>query len=133
MMNALGRWGKFNLVGILGMGVQLAGLALFNRCMANHYLFAVVAAIEVALLHNFIWHVNFTWKDRRNKDTRLHQLLRFHLCNGMVSMAGNLVLMRLLIHPLHVPLLAANALAIACCSVVNYLLGNNWAFALRHN
>jgi len=30
-MNTLLRWGKFNLVGAMGVGLQLALLALFNR------------------------------------------------------------------------------------------------------
>jgi putative flippase GtrA len=30
-MNTLIRWGKFNLVGAIGMVVQLAALALLNR------------------------------------------------------------------------------------------------------
>jgi hypothetical protein len=34
-MNTLIRWGKFNLVGAMGMVVQLAALALFNRALAD--------------------------------------------------------------------------------------------------
>ena len=34
-MNPLIRWGKFNLVGAMGMVVQLAALALFNRALAD--------------------------------------------------------------------------------------------------
>jgi hypothetical protein len=30
-VNAFIRWSKFNLVGVVGMVVQLAALALFNR------------------------------------------------------------------------------------------------------
>ena len=56
-MNTLLRWGKFNLVGAMGMGLQLAALALFNRWTAGHYLYASALAIELTLLHNFIWHL----------------------------------------------------------------------------
>jgi hypothetical protein len=45
-MNTLLRWGKFNLVGAMGMGLQLASLALFNRWTSGHYLYASAAAIE---------------------------------------------------------------------------------------
>ena len=48
-MNAFIRWGKFNLVGAMGMGVQLAALALFNRWTAGHYLYASAAAIRVRI------------------------------------------------------------------------------------
>ena len=128
-MNVFLRWGKFNLVGAMGVAVQLAALALFNRWAAGHYLYASAAAIELTLLHNFVWHVHYTWRDRRDSDTRLHQFVRFHLSNGLVSMAGNLALMRLLVDEARLPLLVSNLVAILCCSMANFCLGNNWAFA----
>ena len=65
-MNTFIRWAKFNLVGAMGMAVQLAALALFNRWTAGHYLYASAAAIELTLLHNFVWHLHYTWRDRRD-------------------------------------------------------------------
>lgn len=128
-MNAWRHWCRFNLVGAMGMALQLAALALFNRWMAGHYLFASAAAIELTLLHNFLWHIHYTWRERRDGARRLHQLVRFHLSSGLVSMVGNLVLMRLLIHDARLPLLVSNLVAIVCCSMANFCLGNNWAFA----
>jgi len=130
-VNTFIRWGKFNLVGAIGMAVQLAALALFNHWLAGRYLYASAAAVELTLLHNFVWHLHYTWRDRRDNSLLLTQLLRFHLSNGMVSMLGNLALMRVLVHQAHVPLLAANTIAILCCSIVNFCLGNQWAFAAR--
>ena len=130
-MNAFVRWLKFNLVGAMGMVVQLAALAAISRCIGSHYLCASAAAVELAVLHNFVWHVHFTWRDRRGNSTLLSQLLRFHLSNGLVSVAGNLVLMRVLVQGARMPLLVANGIAILCCSVINFCLGNNWAFAAR--
>jgi putative flippase GtrA len=128
-MNPFIRWAKFNVVGAMGMAVQLASLALFNRWTHGHYLYASAAAIELTLLHNFIWHLHYTWRDRRDSAAWPRQLLRFHLSNGLVSMLGNLVLMRLLVHEAHLPLLLSNVIAILCCSIANFCLGNNWAFA----
>jgi putative flippase GtrA len=127
-MNPILRYWKFNVVGAMGMVVQLAALALINRCAPGHYLYATAAAIELALLHNFVWHLRFTWRDRRDGSAPLTQLVRFHLSNGLVSMLGNLALMRVLVHGAHVPLLIANCIAILCCSIANFCLGNNWAF-----
>jgi putative flippase GtrA len=111
------------------MAVQLAALALFNRCFAGHYLLASAAALEITLLHNFVAHLHYTWSDRRNNSALLAQLMRFHLSNGLVSMLGNLAMMRLLVGVAHFPLLVANSIAILCCSILNFCLGNNWAFA----
>ena len=126
-MNPILRWLKFNLVGALGIAVQLAALAVFHRAMPGHDSLAVAAAVELTLLHNFVWHLRFTWRDRIGQSW-LRQCLRFHLSNGLVSLAGNIVLMRLLVHRTHMPLLVANAMAIACCSLLNFWLGNCWAF-----
>jgi putative flippase GtrA len=130
-VNTLIRCGKFNLVGAMGMVVQLAALALFNRLTAGHYLWASAAALELTLLHNFAWHLGYTWRDRRDPSALLGQLIRFHLSNGLVSMLGNLALMQLLVHEARIPLLASNSIAILCCSIVNFCLGNSWAFAAR--
>ena len=130
-MNTFIRWGKFNLVGAAGMLIQLVALAFFNRCVPGHYLLASAAALELTLLHNFVAHLHYTWRDRRDNSELLAQLVRFHLSNGMVSMLGNLAIMRLLVGVAHIPLLAANTIAILCCSILNFCLGNNWAFAAK--
>jgi putative flippase GtrA len=130
-VNTFIRWGKFNLVGAMGMAVQLAALAFFDRWTKGHYLYATAAAIELTLLHNFAWHLHYTWRDRRNGSAPLTQLMRFHLSNGVVTMLGNLALMRLLVDGAHISLLASNSIAILCCSIVNFCLGNNWVFAAR--
>ena len=128
-MNALIRWAKFNAVGVMGMAVQLGALAEFNRLAPSHYMLTSAAALELTLVHNFVWHLRYTWRDRQENSSRLTQLLRFHLSNGLVSLIGNLVLMRILVGEVRLPVLAANAIAILICSVINYFLGDKWVFA----
>jgi putative flippase GtrA len=125
-MNPILRWARFNAVGAMGMVLQLAALAAFNRLMAGHSLCAIAAAVELTVVHNFLWHRRYTWRDRASTPL---QFVRFQLSNGMVSLVGNLALMRLLDRVPHLPLLAANLAAILCCSVVNFILGNRWVFA----
>jgi putative flippase GtrA len=113
------------------MALQLVALALFTRWTAGHYLYASAAAIELTLLHNFVWHLHYTWRDRRDDSARLVQLARFHLSNGLVSMLGNLALMRILVQEAHIPLLVSNTISILFCSVANFCLASRWAFAVR--
>jgi len=122
------RWLKFNLVGGLGILVQLGCLALLRFRM--HYLAATALAVEIAVLHNFAWHERFTWKDRPGGGReRLLRLLRFHLGNGAVSILGNLGLMWLLVDRFHMKhLLVANGIAIAICSFLNFALGEWFVF-----
>jgi putative flippase GtrA len=122
------RWGKFNLVGAMGMAVQLGTLAVIDRVSGGHYLWATAAALELTLLHNFAWHVHWTWRDRRNRSGIRGECARFHLANGAVSLAGNLLLMRVLVEGARMPVVPANLLAILGCSVVNFALGDQWVF-----
>jgi len=128
-MNTLIRWGKFNLVGVMGMVVQLAVLALIDHLAPGHYLLATAAAIEITLLHNFVWHTHYTWRDRRGGFAPWIQGVRFHLSNGLVSMLGNLGIMRILVDEIHMHMLAANTIAILFCSMMNFVVGDRWAFS----
>jgi putative flippase GtrA len=130
-MSTFIRWLKFNLVGAMGMAVQLAALALFDRLSGGHYLYATAAAIEITLAHNFVWHLHYTWRDRCDRSTLVAQFARFHLSNGIVSLLGNLALMRILVQEARLPVLVSNSIAILCCSVVNFCLGHNWVFTVR--
>lgn len=130
-MTPFKRWLKFSLVGVLGMVVQLASLALFNRLLHGRYLVASAAALEVTLLHNFVWHTRYTWRDRREASSAWRRLVRFHLSSGLLSLAGNLGLMRWLVHAAHLPVLAANAVAVLCCSAANFWFSHRWAFSAR--
>jgi putative flippase GtrA len=97
----------------------------------RHYLLASAVAVEMAVLHNFVWHTRYTWRDREERNAVWVQWVRFQAANGMVSLVGNVVLMRILVQGVRMPVVVANVVAIACCSVVNFWLGDGWAFAGR--
>ena len=58
------RWLKFNLVGGMGIAVQLLMLVVLKSGLHIHYLVATALAVEAAVVHNFLWHERFTWADR---------------------------------------------------------------------
>lgn len=120
------RLAKFSLVGGIGIGVQLAVLAVLTA-MSMNYLLATALAVESAVLHNFLWHQRFTWPDRTGQGT-LRSLLRFHLSNGSISLLGNLLLMRRLVGSLRWPIMGANAITITLCWAANYLASDRWVF-----
>jgi len=127
-LNTLIRWSKFNAVGVMGMMLQLTALAMFERYAPGHYLVASATAVELAILHNFVWHLHYTWRDRADVSAPLVQLVRFHLSNGLVSMVGNLAILRFLVQEARLPLLVADSVAILFCSLVNFCLGDRWVF-----
>jgi len=124
------RWLKFNAVGALGIAVQLIVLLGLKGGFHLGYLLAAALAVEAAVVHNFLWHERYTWADRVHPSWRksLPRLLRFNLTTGGVSIAGNLALMRLMVGLWHVNYLAANGVAIVLCSLVNYLVSEEWVF-----
>ncbi|HVY92016.1 MAG TPA: GtrA family protein [Bryobacteraceae bacterium] len=117
----MNRWLRFNAVGVLGAGIQLAALALMLR-LRIHYLVATVLAIEVALLHNYLWHRLWTWAGQEGS------LWRFHLSNGLISFLSNLLLMRWFAGSLHFPPVPSNLAAIVLTSFLNYFLALKWVF-----
>lgn len=121
---------RFSLVGGLGVGVQLGVLAALTATKIN-YLLATALAVEVAVLHNFLWHQHFTWADRAGTGmwASLAALLRFHLSNGLISIVGNLLLMRLLVTEFRLPVLRANLATITLCFVANFLASDRWVFS----
>ena len=58
------RWCKFNLVGGMGIVVQFVALFLLKSGLHFDYLLATAVAVEAAVVHNFVWHEQFTWVDR---------------------------------------------------------------------
>jgi putative flippase GtrA len=152
------RWCKFNFVGGIGIGVQFSALFLLKTVLHFDYLLATAIAVEAAVVHNFVWHEQFTWADRvrelprrgsetkprsrvrisfaaltRGATQKLHspgcaRFLRFHLANGAVSILGNLALMKVMVGQGHMNYLAANGIAIALCSVANFLVSEEWVF-----
>lgn len=129
-MKTLLRWIRFNTVGAAGIVVQLGVLALLKSGLGLNYLGATACAVEAAVLHNFFWHVRWTWADRPG-DALVVRLLRFNLTTGAVSILSNLVLMRLLVETARIPYLAANLVAIAITSVLNYVLADRLVFVSR--
>jgi putative flippase GtrA len=125
------RFLRFNLVGVIGFVLQFAVLAILLR-VGLHYLVATAIAVEAAVLHNFAWHDRWTWKDRPAPGSvRLVRLGRFHLLNGLVSLAGNLAIMRLLVGTFGMPTLPANLIAVLVCAAVNYAASDRLVFSTR--
>jgi putative flippase GtrA len=150
----LQRWLKFNAVGVIGLGVQLAALATLADGLRCNLSLATLVAVEAAVLHNFFCHRRWTWTDRllRPGDgsppawtnrrcsvagataagstcrETLTSLLRFHVAGGLTSLAGNLGLTALLVGYAHVHYLAAGLIAVAACSTLNFVLADRFVF-----
>ncbi len=119
----------FSIVGLIGIGVQLAALWLLKGRLGVPLLVATFLATEIAVLHNFAWHVHWTWADRpATIPETFRRLIRFHVTNGLVSIVGNLLLMTLLTVYLRLHYLVANLISIGICALVNLVVSDAWVF-----
>ena len=124
------RLSRFGLVGLMGALLQLTLVSLLTKCFGVLSTVATLVAVEITVLHNFVWHEHFTWRKRSpvgSRETAL-RLWRFHAGNGLVSLAGNAVLMYCLVERLKVPVLPAAMGAIIICSLANFLIADRWVF-----
>jgi putative flippase GtrA len=124
-------WIKFNVVGVLGFALQVG--ALFVLTHTSHpisYLTATALAVELAILNNFFWHQLWTWRDRPSLSVNetLRRLAKFNVTTGLVSIAGNLVFMSILVGRLGVAIVLANLISVLACSLLNFVLADRLAF-----
>lgn len=126
-------WIKFNVVGVGGFALQ-AG-ALFVLTHSTHsisYLAATALAVELAVLNNFVWHQLWTWKDRPSITiiATLRRLAKFNITTGLVSIAGNLVFMSILVGLFGFAIVLANLISVLTCSLLNFILADRIAFKI---
>jgi putative flippase GtrA len=127
----MSHWIKFNAVGVLGFAIQSGLLFLLTHTPYRvSYQAATVAAVELAVVHNFVWHQRWTWRDRPSATMResLGRLAKFNLTNGLVSVVGNLLFMTILVGQVGLPIAGANLISVALCSMCNFLLADRIAF-----
>lgn len=121
---------RFSVVGAIGIGVQVTALWLLTGVLHVHYLVATAAAIEISVLHNFAWHVRWTWASASGgaADRPVLRCLAFHAGNGLASMLGALALMPFLVGGLRLHYVVANLVATACTGLMNFLVGDRLVF-----
>ena len=109
-------------------------LAALRSGFGLNYLYTTGFAVEAAVLHNFFWHERWTWIERTKLSAGarrvLGRLVRFNLANGLISIAGNVVLMWVLVGQFHLHYIPANLFAIGSCSILNFLVSDRLVFRI---
>jgi putative flippase GtrA len=119
---------RFVIVGAAGFTVQIVCLQALVA-LELHYLVATALAVEAAILHNFVWHAAWTWRDRPTHAADVWgRLLRFNSVSAAASILGNVAIVWALVHGLRVPVVLANAVAVAMVSALNYAGLTRWVF-----
>lgn len=142
----------FMAVGAIGFVLQLGSLALLTMAVDWPYEPATAIAVQLAVVHNFLWHSRWTWRDRtipmlaaatsgtpaprsgRRRFSRhgvIARFVRYQVTTGATSMAGNVLCTVMFVERLGMPVLAANVAAVLVMSAVNFLVADRWVFARR--
>jgi dolichol-phosphate mannosyltransferase len=129
MSGARTRLLRFFVVGLIGFALQLVVLVLLTRA-AVPYVLAAVIAVEVTIVHNFLWHEQWTWRDRSTTTMRerWRRLARFNGASALTSIAGNALGTFAFVELGHLPVAMANTLAVVLVSALNFALADRWAF-----
>ena len=128
-MTTARRFVRFNAVGGLGAAVQLGTIWALADVGGLPYLAATAFSVAAAIAHNFVWHLSWTWRDRGlSRPEAVQAFLWFATANGLVSLAGNLIVMAALVGGAGLPVVLANVIAIATCGLVNFWLGDRLVF-----
>jgi putative flippase GtrA len=128
-MTTLHRFARFNAVGALGIGVQLTVLWVLVDLWGVAYPIAIAAGVSAAVVHNFLWHQSWTWRDRRPRGlAALKAFARFIGTNGAISIAGNVGVMVLLVGGAGMNSLVAGAIAIAATGLLNFAMSDLFVF-----
>jgi putative flippase GtrA len=115
----LPRLGAFGTVAALGFAVQVTTIVVLTAA-GWHLAWATAAGVSMAVLHNFIWHERWTWRDRAPLGTVGRRLVRVVLSTGLVSLVGTVALTALYVAVLGAPVLIGNLLAVWSVGLLNY-------------
>lgn len=126
------RFSAFIVVGAIGFLVQIGAIALMTMVAGWRYGPATAIAVELAVVHNFLWHERWTWRDRiEGGDGVTSRFLKFQVSNGLTSLAGNLLLMTVFVEFLRLNPVMANVVSVVLISAVNFLWADRWVFTRR--
>ncbi len=127
------RGGKFMAVAWLGMGVNTACLYLFKGILHIKLIPASLMAIEIAIIHNFIWFRTWTWRDRPNKPPFFQQLIKYNLATGAVDFLANVSVLWSLSTFLKIHYLLANILGMIAPPFIKFWLNEKFIFKASSN
>jgi putative flippase GtrA len=128
-MTSRRRFLRFNAVSAAGFGVQLSTVAALTTWLETPVEAATAIAVAAAIVHNFAWHRRWTWGDRGGaREHVVRTFLRFAGANGVVSVAGNVAVVAVLVSLTGLHVVAANVIGVAISGLLNYKLSNRVVF-----
>jgi putative flippase GtrA len=112
----------------MGFVLQAAMLSVLVRWACLGTAAAVTIAVLTAVSHNFFWHEYFTWPGLPRED-RWRRWVTFHVSTGIMSVVSNVAVTMTVAGVTGLPLVAANAVAVALVSIANFWVSERVIFS----
>jgi putative flippase GtrA len=122
----LRRLSRFSLVGASGVVVNNVALLVLHGLLGLALLPATVAAVEIALVSNYILHEVWTFRRRRLSLQRF----AYYSLAGLAALPVNVIAVQLLVG-LDMHYLPANLVGIAAGFAVNFAVSSKWIWSER--
>ncbi|HEY3295553.1 MAG TPA: GtrA family protein [bacterium] len=122
---------RFMIVAWIGMAVNTALLFLFKGVMGIPLIPASLLAIEIAILHNFIWLRYWAWSDRKTDNQRppfWKQLIVYNLATGAVDLMANVTILWVLATLFGVHYLVANIIGMILGPFIKFWVNDKLIF-----
>jgi dolichol-phosphate mannosyltransferase len=122
--------GRFLLVGGSGVVVNSCALAALHQGVGVPLLIASPLAVELSIIHNFVWNDRWTFRHRARSRTQMQRFARFNL----VSLIGLLIttgITLLLVEQLGIQYLISNLCGVALATLCNFSANTHWTWQTR--
>jgi putative flippase GtrA len=122
---------KFMIVAWIGMAVNTACLYLFKGVWGMRLIPASMLAIEVAIIHNFIWLRYWAWSGRVVDGKRppfFRQLFIYNIATGAVDLVANVSILWLLATLFGVHYLLANIIGMILGPFIKFWVNEKLIF-----
>jgi putative flippase GtrA len=126
---------RFAVVGLLGLAVQVLTRSALVHLAHWPWILATIAAVECAIVHNYMWHERWTWPNRCPAAGRFRRFLTFNTAAAVTSMSGNIIVMAVLVDGVGLPAVPSNVIAVVVMGSANFVFADRAVFAsaLRPN
>lgn len=114
----------------LGALVNTGCLYLFKGLLGIRIIPASILAIEVSILHNFLWYRYWAWRDRRRENYQPFwpQFLKYNFITGSVDFLVAVPTLWVLSTVFKIHYLAANLLAMIAPPIIKFYLNEKHIF-----
>ncbi|MFQ6673462.1 MAG: GtrA family protein [Fidelibacterota bacterium] len=124
---------KFQVIAWGGTVVNLASLWILHGILEIPLIVAGACAIELAIVHNFIWHYFFTWRDRVGQSPTdfFSRLIQYNVVTASIDFLVNLSVLWTLTHYFGIHYLLADMAGMLGGPVIKFLANEFLIFRRR--